>query len=102
MHVHAFSPLETSQGAATLDISVRRYLEMLRDAGLGSLPGTAAEILDDEVRALICPDKLNTQEWLGVVGTAHEMGRRTTPTIMFGHVERGPTWSRHPLHPPDP
>jgi FO synthase len=98
MHVHAFSPLEVAQGAATLGIPVRRYLEMLRDAGLGSLPGTAAEILDDEVRALICPDKLNTEEWLDVIGTAHEVGLRTTSTIMFGHVEGYESWARHLLH----
>jgi FO synthase len=98
IHVHAFSPLEVAQGAATLGIPVRRYLEMLRDAGLGSLPGTAAEILDDEVRALICPDKLNTGEWLNVVETAHEVGLRTTSTIMFGHVENYASWARHLLH----
>ena len=97
MHVHAFSPLEVSQGAMTLGISVRRYLEMLRDNGLGSLPGTAAEILDDEVRALICPDKLNTEQWLNVVETAHDVGLRTTSTIMFGHVENYSSWSRHLL-----
>jgi FO synthase len=97
MHVHAFSPVEVAQGAATLGIPVRRYLEMLRDAGLGSLPGTAAEILDDEVRAFICPDKLNTDEWLNVIGTAHEVGLRTTSTIMFGHVERYESWARHLL-----
>ena len=68
------------------------------DAGLGSLPGTAAEILDDEVRALICPDKLNTGEWLNVVETAHEVGLRTTSTIMFGHVENYASWARHLLH----
>jgi len=98
MHVHAFSPLEVAQGAATLGIPVRRYLEMLRDAGLGSLPGTAAEILDDEVRAFICPDKLNTEEWLNVIGTAHEVGLRTTSTIMFGHVEHYESWAKHLLH----
>jgi FO synthase len=97
MHVHAFSPLEVAQGAATLGIPVRRYLEMLRDAGLGSLPGTAAEILDDEVRAFICPDKLNTDEWLNVIETAHEVGLRTTSTIMFGHVESYESWARHLL-----
>ena len=97
MHVHAFSPLEVAQGAATLGIPVRRYLEMQRDAGLGSLPGTAAEILDDEVRAVICPDKLNTGEWLNVIATAHEVGLRTTSTIMFGHVEHYGSWSRHLL-----
>lgn len=97
MHVHAFSPLEVAQGAATLGISVRRYLEMLRDAGLGSLPGTAAEILDDEVRDVICPDKLNTEQWLDIVGTAHEVGLRTTSTIMFGHVEHYGSWAKHIL-----
>jgi FO synthase len=98
IHVHAFSPLEISQGAATLEITVRRYLEMLRDAGLGSLPGTAAEILDDEVRARICPDKLDTAKWLDVIGTAHEVGLKTTSTIMFGHIEQPDSWSRHLLH----
>jgi FO synthase len=98
MHVHAFSPLEVAQGSATLDIPVRRFLEMLRDAGLGSLPGTAAEILDDEVRAVICPDKLSTGQWLDVVGTAHEVGLRTTSTIMFGHVEQPSSWAKHLLH----
>ena len=98
MHVHAFSPLEVSQGAATLGLSVHRYLERLRDAGLGSLPGTAAEILDDAVRAIICPDKLSTQEWLDVVRAAHEVGLPTTSTIMFGHVEGAVSWARHLLH----
>lgn len=98
MHVHAFSPLEITQGAETLGISVRRYLEMMRDAGLGSLPGTAAEILDDAVRALICPDKLSTAQWLDVIGTAHEVGLKTTSTIMFGHVEAPQSWARHLLH----
>jgi len=98
MHVHAFSPLEISQGAATLGITVRRFLEMLRDAGLGSLPGTAAEILDDKVRAVICPDKLDTGEWLDVIATAHSVGLRTTSTIMFGHVEQPAGWARHLLH----
>jgi len=97
MHVHAFSPLEVRQGAETLGIGVRAFLERLRDAGLGSLPGTAAEILDDDVRDIICPDKLNTTEWLATVGTAHEVGLRTTATIMFGHVERPVHWARHLL-----
>jgi FO synthase len=97
IHVHAFSPLEISQGASTLGISVRRFLEMLRDAGLGSLPGTAAEILDDEVRNIICKDKLNTEQWVDVIRTAHEVGLKTTSTIMFGHVESYVQWSRHLL-----
>jgi FO synthase len=98
MHVHAFSPLEISHGAQTLGASVAAYLERLRNAGLGSLPGTAAEILDDDVRARICPDKLDTREWLDVVGTAHEVGLRTTATIMFGHVEDTRSWATHLLH----
>lgn len=98
MHVHAFSPLEVSQGAATLGIPVSRFLERLRDAGLGTLPGTAAEILDDEVRAIVCADKLSTAEWLAVVEAAHRVGLKTTSTIMFGHVERSRSWARHLLH----
>jgi len=98
MHVHAFSPLEVSQGAATLGIPVTRFLEQLRDAGLGTLPGTAAEILDDEVRAIICADKLSTAEWISVVEAAHRVGLKTTSTIMFGHIERPRAWARHLLH----
>jgi FO synthase len=97
MHVHAFSPLEVHQGAQTLDIPVEQFLCRLRDAGLGSLPGTAAEILDDEVRAVICPDKLSTRQWLDVVESAHRVGLRTTATIMFGHVDRAAHWARHLL-----
>nr|WP_264185494.1 5-amino-6-(D-ribitylamino)uracil--L-tyrosine 4-hydroxyphenyl transferase CofH [Roseicella aerolata] len=97
MHIHAFSPLEVTQGAATLGLSLRDYLARLKDAGLGTLPGTAAEILDDEIRAIICPDKVTTAEWLAVARTAHALGLRTTSTIMFGHVEGPPNWARHLL-----
>ena len=97
LHVHAFSPLEVSSGARTLGMGVGDYLKRLKDAGLGSLPGTAAEILDDEVRAEICPDKVNTQEWLDVVRAAHEVGLPTTATIMFGHLDRYDHWARHLL-----
>jgi FO synthase len=97
MHVHAFSPLEVQHGARTLGLPLASYLEKLRDAGLSTLPGTAAEILDDEIRAIICPDKLGTHEWLNVIGTAHEVGLRTTSTIMFGHVEQPAHWARHLL-----
>jgi FO synthase len=97
MHVHAFSPLEISHGAHTLGLSVTAFLERLKAAGLGSLPGTAAEILDDAVRARICPDKLKTKEWLDVVGSAHRVGLRTTATIMFGHVEGIDSWATHLL-----
>ncbi|MEP9380521.1 5-amino-6-(D-ribitylamino)uracil--L-tyrosine 4-hydroxyphenyl transferase CofH [Aquabacter sp. CN5-332] len=98
IHVHAFSPLEVSHGASTLGLSIHAFLERLRDAGLGSLPGTAAEILDDEVRGIICPDKLVTAEWLAVMRAAHEVGLPTTSTIMFGHVERPLHWARHLQH----
>lgn len=97
MHVHAFSPLEVWQGAKTLGIGLADYLRMLRDSGLGSLPGTAAEVLDDEVRAIICPDKVNTQQWLEVMEAAHAAGLRSTATIMYGHVDRPAHWARHLL-----
>jgi FO synthase len=98
IHVHAFSPLEVTHGARTLRLSIAEYLQRLRGAGLGTLPGTAAEILDDEVRALLCPDKLNTADWLNVIETAHGAGLRTTSTIMFGHVDTPLSWARHLLH----
>lgn len=97
MHIHAFSPLEVWQGAATLGLSLKEFLQRLKDAGLGTLPGTAAEILDDEVRAIICPDKVNTAQWLEVMKNAHELGIRTTATIMFGHVDGYQHWARHLL-----
>ena len=97
IHVHAFSPLEISQGAATAGLPVRDFLAALRGAGLGTLPGTAAEILDDEVREVLCPDKIRTREWLDVVGAAHEVGFRSTATIMFGHVDHYRSWARHLL-----
>ena len=97
MHIHAFSPLEVTQGAATLGLTIRSFLAELKAAGLGTLPGTAAEILDDEVRAIICPDKVTTAEWLDVVRTAHGLGLRTTSTIMYGHMEHPMSWARHLL-----
>ncbi|BBL78400.1 putative 7,8-didemethyl-8-hydroxy-5-deazariboflavin synthase (FO synthase) [Rubrobacter xylanophilus] len=95
MHVHAFSPLEVRQGAKTLGLSVEEFLRELKEAGLGTLPGTAAEILDDDIRAIICPDKLSTGEWADVMRTAHSLGLRSTATIMYGHVERPKHWARH-------
>jgi FO synthase len=95
MHVHAFSALEVWQGAATLDLPLPEYLGRLRDAGLSSLPGTAAEVLDDEVRAVICPDKITTAQWLEVHDTAHRVGLRSNNTIMFGHVDGPRNWARH-------
>ncbi len=97
MHVHAFSPLEVTQGAATLGKTIPGFLAELKEAGLGTLPGTAAEILDDEVRRVIAPDKIMTDQWLGVLRAAHKLGLRTTSTIMFGHVETASSWARHLL-----
>ena len=97
MHVHAFSPLEVWQGAQTVGLPLADYLSRLKLAGLGTLPGTAAEILDDEVRATLCPDKINTAQWLEVMRTAHGLGIRTTATIMFGHMERLEHAARHLL-----
>ena len=99
IHVHAFSPLEVWHGAKTMGITTREFVARLREAGLGSLPGTAAEVLDDEVRAALCPDKISAREWLEVVSAAHGLGVRTTSTMMFGHVDSdGPeAWARHLL-----
>jgi len=95
MHVHGFTPLEVWQGAQTLGVPVRDFLARLRDAGLGTLPGTAAEILDDRVRRHLCPDKIRTAEWAEVMITAHELGLRATSTIMFGHIDGPRSWSNH-------
>jgi FO synthase len=97
MHIHAFSPLEVTQGAATLGTPIRSFLAELKASGLNTLPGTAAEILDDEVRAVICADKVNTAQWLDVVRTAHGLDLRTTSTIMYGHIEHPSSWARHLL-----
>ena len=97
MHIHAFSPLEVWQGAATLGLELDEFLSQLRAAGLGTLPGTAAEILDDSVRRVICADKINTAQWLQVMEAAHRQGIRTTATIMFGHVDGYRHWARHLL-----
>jgi FO synthase len=95
LHVHAFSALEIWQGAATLGVGLDAYLARLRGLGLGSLPGTAAEILDDEVRAVICPDKVTTSQWLEVHDAAHRAGLRSNVTMMFGHVDGPRNWARH-------
>ena len=95
MHVHAFTPLEVWQGARTLGVSVEKFLVELKEAGLGTLPGTAAEVLDDEVRAVICPDKINTAQWAEVMRKAHAVGLPATTTIMFGHVDGPVNWARH-------
>lgn len=97
IHVHAFSPLEVKHGADTLGLPVPEYLARLEDAGLSTLPGTAAEILDDDLRRVLCPDKLSSTEWLAVVEQAHLAGLRTTATMMFGHIDTPVHWARHLL-----
>ncbi|MEO8128130.1 MAG: 5-amino-6-(D-ribitylamino)uracil--L-tyrosine 4-hydroxyphenyl transferase CofH, partial [Bryobacteraceae bacterium] len=87
IHLHAFSPEEVLYGAARSEWTVERYLAALNDAGLGSMPGTSAEILDDDIRELISPGRISTAEWLRVIRAAHGLGIRTSSTIMFGHVE---------------
>jgi FO synthase len=97
VHVHAFSPLEVLHGARSLGLPLETFLRRLKSAGLATLPGTAAEILDDEIRAVICPDKLSTAEWLAVMQAAHAVGLHSTATIMFGHVDGHRHWARHLL-----
>jgi FO synthase len=95
MHIHAFSPMEIVYGVELTGMPLREYLAMLKDAGLGTLPGTAAEILDDDVRHQIERIKLRVSEWLEVVKTAHSLGIRTTSTMMYGHTETEEHWVRH-------
>ncbi len=95
IHVHGFTALEVTEGARRLDMPLRDYLLRVKDAGLATLPGTAAEVLDDEVRAIICPDKVTTDEWLEAHRTAHSVGLRSNVTIMHGSVERPVHVARH-------
>jgi CofH subfamily radical SAM domain protein len=97
LHIHAFSPMEIVYGVERTGMPLRDYLRMLRDAGLGSVPGTAAEILDDRVRQIISRAKLNRAQWIEVITTAHELGIPTTSTMMYGHVEQPSDWVRHLL-----
>ncbi len=95
IHIHAFTALEVTEGARRSEVPLAEYLTRLRDAGLKTLPGTAAEILDDEVRAVLCPDKISTEEWLEAHRTAHAVGLRSNVTIMFGSIEQPMSWARH-------
>ena len=95
MHIHGFTALEVTEGAKRLGEPLREYILRLKDAGLASLPGTAAEILDDDIRAIICSDKINTEEWLECHRVAHNAGLRSNITIMFGSVEHPISWAKH-------
>jgi 7,8-didemethyl-8-hydroxy-5-deazariboflavin synthase CofH subunit/7,8-didemethyl-8-hydroxy-5-deazariboflavin synthase CofG subunit len=95
IHIHGFTALEVTEGARRSEVPLAEYLVRLKEAGLKTLPGTAAEILDDDIRALICPDKINTEEWLEAHRTAHSVGLRSNITIMFGSVEQPLHWARH-------
>ena len=95
MHIHGFTPLEVWQGAETLGVPVKQFLTELKEAGLGTLPGTAAEILDDDIREHLCPDKIRSSQWADVMITAHELGLRASATIMFGHIDHPRSWANH-------
>ncbi len=95
MHIHAFSPMEIAYGAEKTGMPLREYLLMLKDAGLNTIPGTAAEVLDDDVRAALSPNKLKVKQWVEIVRTAHSLGIRSTSTLMYGHVETPEHWVRH-------
>jgi 7,8-didemethyl-8-hydroxy-5-deazariboflavin synthase CofH subunit len=97
MHVHAFSPMEISYGVDKTGMPLRDYLQMMKDEGLGSIPGTAAEILDDRVRRELSPNKLPVARWVEIITTAHELGIPSTSTMMYGHVEEPADWVRHLL-----
>ncbi len=97
MHVHAFSPMEIDYGVVKTGMPLRDYLRMMKEEGLGSIPGTAAEILDDRVRKELSPNKLQAARWVEIITAAHELGIPTTSTMMYGHVEEPADWVRHML-----
>ena len=95
IHIHGFTPLEIWQGAETINLSIEKYLKLLMDAGLNTLPGTAAEILDDRIRRFLCPDKITSSQWAYVMEVAHSLGMKSTATIMFGHIDDIDSWVNH-------
>ena len=95
MHIHGFTPLEIWQGASTVNKSIEEYLLELKEAGLGTLPGTAAEILDDRIRKFLCDDKITSSQWGYVMEVAHSLGIKSTATIMFGHIDDLESWVNH-------
>ena len=95
MHIHGFTPLEIWQGAETINMDIEEYLKLLKTAGLNTLPGTAAEILDDRIRKYLCPDKITSAQWAYVMEVAHSLGIKSTATIMFGHIDDIESWANH-------
>ena len=95
MHIHGFTPLEIWQGAETINMDIEEYLKLLKTAGLNTLPGTAAEILDDRIRKYLCPDKITSAQWAYVMEVAHSLGIKSTATIMFGHIDDIESWVNH-------
>ena len=95
LHIHGFTPLEIWQGAETINLSVEDYLTLLKDAGLNTLPGTAAEILDNRIRKYLCPDKITSEQWGYVMEVAHSLEIKSTATIMFGHIDDIKSWVNH-------
>ena len=95
IHIHGFTPLEVWQGAETINLSIKDYLLLLKEAGLNTLPGTAAEILDDRIREHLCPDKITSSQWGFVMEQAHSIGIKSTATIMFGHIDDVQSWVNH-------
>ena len=95
IHIHGFTPLEIWQGAETINMDIEEYLKLLKTAGLNTLPGTAAEILDDRIRKYLCPDKITSAQWAYVMEVAHSLGIKSTATIMFGHIDDIESWVNH-------
>lgn len=95
IHIHAFSPQEVAHAAYTANKNIEDVLREFKEHGLGSLPGTAAEILDDKIRRIICPNKMSTSDWVYIIEIAHELGIRSTATILFGHIESPHHWVKH-------